>query len=140
MKICRTCETGAKPRKRKEKVKEKSLKPVSNYFQSRRDACEDSQAHYDVISDEFLALKSHVQSVTMTEISPRATMTFGKSKAIGKKRNLCDREDADSDGKAPDTVFNSDSDDTPQKKQLKKVSRQVAKERDNIAKERDKIA
>lgn len=59
----------------------------------------------------------------MAGLSPRAIMTFSESKVIGKKRNLCDREDTDSDGKAPDTVFNSDSGDTPQKKQLKKVSR-----------------
>ena len=65
----------------------------------------------------------------MTELSPRATVTFGKSKVLGKKRNLCDREDTDSDGKAPDTVFDSDSDDTPMKKKLKKMSRQVARER-----------
>ena len=76
----------------------------------------------------------------MTELSPRATVTFGKSKVLGKKRNLCDREDTDSDGKAPDTVFDSDSDDTPMKKKLKKMSRQVARERDEIAKERDTLS
>lgn len=76
----------------------------------------------------------------MTELSPWATVTFGKSKVLGKKRNLCDREDTDSDGKAPDTVFDSDSDDTPMKKKLKKMSRQVARERDEIAKERDTLS
>ncbi len=48
-------------------------------------------------------------------------MTFGESRNVGRKRKFCDRED--SDGKAPDTVFNSDSDDTPMKKQLKRMTR-----------------
>ena len=41
-KVCKTCETGAKPRKRQKKEAAKSLKPVSTYFQNRCDDCEDS--------------------------------------------------------------------------------------------------
>ncbi len=70
----------------------------------------------------------------MTESGPEAFMTFGGPRAVGRKREFCDREDADSDGKAPDTVFDSDSDDTPIKKNLKRKSRQMARERDEIVK------
>lgn len=67
------------------------------------------------MSEEFLEFDSPNRLVTITGTSYRTTMTFGRSKVIGKKRGFIDTKDADNDSKVPDTIFNSDSDDTPQK-------------------------